>query len=66
MAGARVFVIIISKLGSCQEPSLIFLLEIDKGLEVGFHSIVLPFGLAVSLRIESCGKHTLNAKEVVE
>ena len=42
------------------------MLEIDKSLEVGFHSAVLPFGLAVSLGMKGAEKPTLNAKEVAE
>ena len=66
MTGARVIDIIIRELGYCEEPGLIVLLEIDKSLEVGFHGTVLPFGLAVGLRIEGGEKPTLHAEEVAE
>ena len=44
----------------------IFLLEIDKGLEVGFHNTVITFNLAVNLWIEGSEKLVLNDKEVAE
>ncbi len=42
------------------------LLEIDKGSEIGLHGAVLPFGLAISLRVEGCGKPSFDPKEVAE
>ena len=66
MANARIFGIIISIFGHWQEPSLIILLEIDKSSEIGYYGTDLPFGLAVSLRMEGGEKPTLNAKEVVK
>ena len=61
-----VFGIIISEPGYWYEPGPIILLEIDKALEVGFHSILLFFGLTVSLQIKGGKKPTLDTKKVTE
>ncbi len=42
------------------------MLEIDEGSEVGLHSAVLPFGLAISLRVEGCGERSLDPIEVAD
>ena len=49
MAGTSIFSIIVSKL--CYEKKLcpIILLEIDKGLEVGFYYAILLFDLTIRL-----------------
>ena len=44
MAGICIFCIVISKLSHCQEPSVVILLKIDKGLNVNDQSSVTLLG----------------------
>ena len=66
VAGASVFRIIISEFSHRKESCLVVLLEGDKGTEVGFHRAVLPLDLAVSLRVEGCGKAPFDSEEVTK
>ena len=42
------------------------LLEVDKGLEIGFYSNVLPLSVAISFQIEGDRKSMLNLIEVAK
>ena len=53
VASAGIFGIVIGKLRHGKKLYPIILLNVDKGLEVGFHHTILPFGLPVSLRVKS-------------
>ena len=66
VTGARVFHIIISKLGHRQEPSIVILLEVDKDSKVRLYSAVLPLSLPVCLQIEGGKKLLLDAEKVTE
>ena len=66
MASARIFGVIISKFSHWQKPGLIIRLEINKSLKIGFHGIVLLFGLAISLRMKGIEKPMLDAGEVTK
>ena len=61
MTGAGILGIIIGKLRHGEEICPIILLEIDKGLGVGFYCSIVPFGLPVRLEIESNGEFLLDA-----
>lgn len=61
IAGASVFCIIIGEFSYWKEFCLIVLLKVDKNTEKSFHCIVLPLGLAVSLKVEDGRKPTFNA-----
>ena len=52
VAGASIFVIAIGKLCYGKKTCPIILLEIDKGLEVGFYYNILPLSLAIYLRMK--------------
>ena len=52
VANAGIFCIIIGKFSHREESYPVVLLEVDKGLEVGFYHAVLPLGLTVCLRVE--------------
>ena len=65
MAGTGILGVIVGKLRYKKKPYLIILLEIDKGLEIGFHRTILPFRLAVYLRVEGGGESLLNAKKII-
>lgn len=43
MTSARIFCIIVSKLGYQEEPCLIILLVVDKDPDVSLYGTVLPF-----------------------
>ena len=58
MGGACIFGIVISELGYWQELCPIILFEVDKSSKVGLYGAVLPFHLAVHLRIK-CGREPL-------
>lgn len=66
MFDACILGIIISKLNYCYKPSLFILLKVDKTSKISFYSAVLPLSLTISLRIESSGEVTLNAKNIIE
>ena len=55
VTSAGVFGVILRKLSYRSEPGPVILLKVDKGLEVGPHSAVLPLCLAVSLRVKYGG-----------
>lgn len=54
MTGASIIGIIINKFGHRQKPGPIILFEIDKCIKIYFYTIVLPFGLAICVKIK-CG-----------
>ena len=56
IASAHIFSIVESILSHWQELCPVILFEIDKSLDIGFYWIVLTFGLAVCLRMESYEK----------
>ena len=64
VAGAGIFGIIVGEL--CHEKKLcsIILLEVDKGLEVGFYCIILPLSLAVCLLVESGEESLFDVKKI--
>ena len=64
VAAASIFSVVVSKFHHRKKSCPIILLEIDKGLEIGFHRIILPLCLAVRLRVESNGESPLNTKEI--
>ena len=64
VAGAGIFGIVVGKLHHGKKSYSIILLEVDKNLEVGFHRTILPFNLAVRLRIEGGGEFPLDAEEI--
>ena len=64
MAGAVIFVIIVSKLRHGKKPCPIILLKVDKSSEVGFYYTILPFSLAVYLWVEGGEEFPLYAKEI--
>ena len=64
MAGTGILGIVISKLRHEKKPCPIILLEIDKGLEIGFYCTILPLSLAVCLQVEGGGESPLDAKEI--
>ena len=64
VAGAGIFSIVISKLRHRKKSYLIILLKVDKSLEVGFHCIILPFGLTVHPGVESDEESPLDIKEI--
>ena len=66
MASARVFCVVVSKLGYQKESSPVILLEVHKNSKVRFYGAVLSLSLTVSLREKSSRKPPLNAKKVVE
>ena len=49
VAGADILGIIVSKLCYRKKGCPIILFEVDKGLEIGFYCIILPFGLMIHL-----------------
>ena len=64
VAGAGILGIVVSKLRHGKKPCPIILLEVDEGLEVDFHRIILSFSLAVRLRVEGGGESLLDAEEI--
>ena len=52
VTGACVLCIVISKLGHRQEPSLVILFKVDKGLEVALYGTILAHCLTVSLQVK--------------
>ena len=64
VAGAGIFGVVVGKFCHEKKPCLIILLKVDKGSKVGFHCIILPFGLTVCLWVEDGGESPLDAKEI--
>lgn len=64
MTDADVFRIIVSEFGYKKEPGPIVLFVINKNSEICLYFIVLPLGLAISLRVESSGEPSFDLKEV--
>ena len=65
MTYISIFCIVLSEFCHKKElgPSILFI--IDKNLEVSFYYIILLFGLAIKLKVESNRKSLLNFKEIV-
>ena len=61
VTNAGIFGIVIGKLCHKEEPCPIILLKVNKGLEIGFHCTILPFGLPVCLRVKSGGESLFDA-----
>ena len=64
MAGAGILGIVVGKLCHGKKSCLIILLEVDKGLKVGFYCTILPSGLTVRLWIEGGREFSLDAEEI--
>ena len=64
VAGADILGVIVGKLRYKKKPYPIILLEVDEGLKVGFHGIILPFGLTVRLWVEGDEEFLLDAEEI--
>ena len=64
VAGAGILGIVVRKFCHGKKPCPIILLEVDKNLEVGFYCTILPFSLAVRLRVEGGGESLLDAEEI--
>ena len=64
VAGAGILGIVVSELRHEKKPCLIILLKVDKGSKVGFHRIILPFGLTVCLWVEGGGEFLLDTEEI--
>lgn len=66
VACACIFCIIIINFGYRQESSLVILFKIDENSKVGLHNAVLPFGLAVNLKVKGDGKLPLDSEEITK
>ena len=64
MASADIFGVIVSELRYKKKPCPIIPFEVNKSLEVGFYCIILPFSLAIRLRVEDGGEFSLNVEEI--
>ena len=64
VAGAGILGIVVSELRHGKKPCPIILLKVDKDSEVGFHCTILPFSLAVRLRMEGGRESPLDAEEI--
>ena len=64
VADAGILGVVIGKLCHRKKPCLIILLKVDKGLKIGFHCAILPFGLTVRLWVEGGRESPLYAKEI--
>ena len=60
-----IFCIIVSKFSYKKESSPIILFIINENLEIDLYYIILPFNLAISLRLESNEEPLLDSKEVI-
>ena len=61
MISAGISGIVVGKHFHGKKPCSIILLKVDKGLEVGFHCTILPFGLPVYLGVKSGRESLLDA-----
>ncbi len=66
MAGAYILSIVVCKLGHWQEPCLVILLEVDKGLKIGLYCAILMFRQTISLGVQRRGEPSLDAKKIAE
>ena len=64
MASTGILGVVVGKFRYKKKPCPIILLEVNKGLEVSFHCTILPFRLAIRLRVEGNGEFSLDAKEI--
>ena len=64
VADAGILGIIVDKLRHGKKPCLIILLEVDEGLEIGFHCAILPFGLTFHLWVEDGRESLLDVEEI--
>ncbi len=65
MTDAGIFCIIVSKFSYKNGSGPIILFVIDKSSKIGLYCIVLPFCLAISLRVEPGEELLLDLKEVI-
>ena len=65
MTNASIFCIIISKFSYKKESSLIILFVIDKNLEIDLYYTILPWSLAINLKVKSSEEFLLYLKKVV-
>ena len=66
VAGASVFCIIIGKFSHWKKLYPVVLFKVNKNTEVGFYCAILPLNLAISLRMENCGKSPFDSEEVTK
>lgn len=66
VADAHIINIIINKLSHWGKSNLIILLIVNKNPEISFHYTVLPFNLAVSLKIEGDKELLLDSQKVLK
>ena len=64
VASASILGIVVSEFRHEKKSCSIILLEVDEGLEVGFHRTLLPLSLAVPLRVEGGEESPLDAEEI--
>ena len=61
-----IFSVIICKVSYWQKLYLIFLLKVDKNLEIHFYYTIFIFGLLINLRVKGNRKLILDFEEVPE
>lgn len=66
MPSAYILYIAICKLGHQQEPGLIILFKVDKGLKIGLYGAVLLLYLAIYLKIKGGWESLLDVKEIIK
>ena len=66
VAGAGVFGIVVGEFSHWQEPCPVILLPVHEGSEVCLYCAVLPFCLAIGLRMESCRESSLDSQEIAQ
>lgn len=66
MTSTYIFGIIVGKLSYWKELSPIILLIIDKNPEVNFYYTVLPFSLAISLKVQGNREPLFDFQKVTE
>ena len=64
VADTGILGVVVGKLRYKKKPCPIILLKVDKGLKVGFHCTILPFGLTIRLSVEGGGESLLDAKKI--
>lgn len=65
VAGTCIFYIVVRKFYYRQELCPVIFIPIDRYLEIGLNSGVLPLGLAIYVRIKWDTELTFDAKEVI-
>lgn len=66
MASASILGVVVGKLSYWEELSPIILLIIEKNSKIGFHCIVLPLCLAISLEVKGSRESLLDFHIVLE